>query len=467
MLDFTEDYLKMEKRDGFVVNELMKRTWAAQLEVLDRIIAICEKYDLTYYAYGGTLLGAVRHHGFIPWDDDLDIAMKRDDYIKFLEVAKRELPEEYCILNAYTENEYENIFTRITNGHAIDFSDKKLEQYHNCPFVVGIDIFPLYYVSRDTNQTEAQKNILNLINALNVLIENINAENQAEFNIQIAEGLVELQKITGYQFTTEKPIRTQLEIVYDKVGRLFQEEESDALTLFPCYMADGYIIEKELLAEYIQMPFENMMLNVPIGYDVILKKSYRDYMVPRKVQGAHDYPFYKEQLQVLGRYIEKQDCNWKILQKKNADELTDFVAEEKTGILLPKAWFDRIKGKKVILYHTSADALMCYGEFVPDKLRYILEEFKNNQNVVLWWFPCLLDNPDMQFIKKMSPQLVREYHQIMGEFRRENWGIYDDTGDMQRAVAMADAYYGDESELLQLFLEKGKYAMIQDYEIVN
>lgn len=68
MLPFTEEYFKTEVRDGFTVYELMKRCWAAQLEVLNKIIEICDKYHLTYYAYWGTLLGAVRHQGFIPWD---------------------------------------------------------------------------------------------------------------------------------------------------------------------------------------------------------------------------------------------------------------------------------------------------------------------------------------------------------------------------------------------------------------
>lgn len=459
MLVFQEDYFKTETREGFTINELMKRTWAAQLEVLNKVIEICDKYNLTYYAYFGTLLGAVRHHGYIPWDDDLDIAMKRDDYIKFLEVAKKELPEEYCVLNCYTESEYTNIFTRVTNGHAIDFSDSKLAECYGCPFIVGIDIFPLYYVPRDPAQAESQKAIIQTIKAMSMLIEHVNEENAAVFNVQIAEGLVELEKITGYQFTTDKPIRTQLQILYDLVGRLFQEEESDALTVFPVYMGRGYIVEKELLAECIQIPFENLMLNAPKGYDAILTKTYKDYMVPRKVRAAHDYPFYKGQLEVLGRYIEKQDCAWKIQQTRNTGDSNEMS--------LPQEWSEKIKNKKVILYHTSADALMCHGECVLDKLHYVLDIFKNNPDIVLWWFPCLLDNPSMPFIKQMSPGLVQDYHRVIEEYRSENWGIYDDTGDMHRAVALADAYYGDESELLELFKETGKCAMIQEYEIVN
>ena len=126
MLQFPEEYFKTEVRDGFAISELMKRTWAAQLEVLNKVIGICDKYNLTYYAYWGTLLGTVRHQGYIPWDDDLDIAMKKDDYIRFLEVAQTELAGELCIHNCYTDPEYDEAFTRLTNGSSVDFADKRM-----------------------------------------------------------------------------------------------------------------------------------------------------------------------------------------------------------------------------------------------------------------------------------------------------------------------------------------------------
>ena len=64
-----------------------------ELSLLEKYIEICSKYNLRYYALGGTLLGAVRHKGFIPWDDDMDLGMPRKDYEKFLEICKKELPD--------------------------------------------------------------------------------------------------------------------------------------------------------------------------------------------------------------------------------------------------------------------------------------------------------------------------------------------------------------------------------------
>ena len=78
---------------------MVKRAWAAGIEVLEEIGKVCQKYNIQYFSSWGTLLGAVRHNGFIPWDDDIDITMKREDLRKFLAVAKQELPEEYVLLN--------------------------------------------------------------------------------------------------------------------------------------------------------------------------------------------------------------------------------------------------------------------------------------------------------------------------------------------------------------------------------
>ena len=83
MAEFQESYFQDEIREGFKIDGIMKRAWAAQIEVLEIIDHICRKYGLMYYADWGTLLGTVRHEGFIPWDDDIDIAMKRQDYVSW------------------------------------------------------------------------------------------------------------------------------------------------------------------------------------------------------------------------------------------------------------------------------------------------------------------------------------------------------------------------------------------------
>ena len=76
-----------EIRNGFLVPSQKKKLWNVQIKLINEFARICKKYNLRWFAYSGTLLGAARHKGFIPWDDDVDLIMLRPDYNKFLEVA--------------------------------------------------------------------------------------------------------------------------------------------------------------------------------------------------------------------------------------------------------------------------------------------------------------------------------------------------------------------------------------------
>ena len=79
--------LEPETRNGYYISADMKKVWAVEMQLLKKLLEVCEKHHLRIWAEGGTLLGAVRHHGYIPWDDDIDMAMLRDDYDKLQAIA--------------------------------------------------------------------------------------------------------------------------------------------------------------------------------------------------------------------------------------------------------------------------------------------------------------------------------------------------------------------------------------------
>ena len=142
-MEFDKSFFEDEIRDGFYVSAEMKHAWAAQLEVLNDVDKACKENGIQYFAEWGTLLGAVRHHGFIPWDDDMDICMKRPDFNKFVKNVKNIMPEGYQIYNIESDKDNDNLLARIISGRTIDFSAKYLDKYHGFPYVAGIDIFPL------------------------------------------------------------------------------------------------------------------------------------------------------------------------------------------------------------------------------------------------------------------------------------------------------------------------------------
>lgn len=109
MLGFADGFFQAEIRENFQVDVTMKTVWAAELEVLSEIAKVCERHGLTWYMAFGSLLGAVRHKGFIPWDDDIDICLKRDDYIQLLQYLPKELPEGYVVRSRYSKAGIRNI----------------------------------------------------------------------------------------------------------------------------------------------------------------------------------------------------------------------------------------------------------------------------------------------------------------------------------------------------------------------
>lgn len=113
----------------------------ADLAIVKEVINICDRNSLMYYMLGGTMLGAIRHKGFIPWDDDIDLGMPRKDYEKFLEIAPKELSERMRIVNYKTDSDYHYYITRIQDieTKVIEVRYEKEGKFTH----VSIDIFPL------------------------------------------------------------------------------------------------------------------------------------------------------------------------------------------------------------------------------------------------------------------------------------------------------------------------------------
>lgn len=143
---------------------------------------------------------------------------------------------------------------------------------------------------------------------------------------------------------------------------------------------------------------------------------------------------------------------------------------KKEDLILPQAWEDimrKAKGQRniVILYNISIVALLEHGETWLDKIENTLSIFRNLcYEVTLLWRPHPLIEATL---KAMRPQLLERYHNIVSRYIDEKWGIYDDSGDVDRAIILSDGYYGDGGSVLELFQKTGKPIMLQNINILN
>ena len=146
-MEFIKDLYRDEIRDGWLVKSDMKKVWQRQLEIWQEVDRICRKHKINYYADGGTLLGAARHGGFIPWDDDFDICMMRPDYNRFYEVVEEELMQ--------SGGAFEILFKRFS-GMKISHSQTTMLAIENIgnesPKGILLDIFSLDVAQDGTDE---------------------------------------------------------------------------------------------------------------------------------------------------------------------------------------------------------------------------------------------------------------------------------------------------------------------------
>ncbi len=312
MLEFTDAFFEGEEREGFFVDKTMKTVWAAELEVLQIIAEVCDRHGLTWYAAYGTLLGAVRHQGFIPWDDDMDIMLKRDDYVKLMKYLPQEMPEGFRVRSAFSDDPYPEYHGCLSNGNQISIAPEWLQRFHGCPFMVGVDIFPLDYLPRDENKRLLQRDLFAMARQVVMLAK---YEEKTEENIEKMHAYIDgLEKYCGVK-VDRTPIQKEqwgdlvppMWRLANDLAMLYDDNGGDEIVMFENYVKWPHqIYRREWFDEIAVLPFEDFALPGPIAYDAFLKMVYGDYSV-RVRGGLHDYPFYRKQIEFLRDKLKRME----------------------------------------------------------------------------------------------------------------------------------------------------------------
>lgn len=258
-LHIPKDFFREEIRDGFRVDISRKKIWAVELDLYAKLLAVCKKHNLMLYADAGTLLGTVRHEGFIPWDDDMDFVMFREDYDKLCEVGENEFKAPYYFQSDDNCKAYRHGHVQLRNSNttAILLEDLKGGYRHNQG--IFIDVFPIDGLPEASERTEYWRELIEL----NERAKGFQKQGNIEMSLESFRMFEQCLKhyaprerkkaaLLSYELNGKKGIR---------------------------YVSD--------YSKAIQMKFEFTEMNVPVGYKRILRTIYGTWKKPIMCQSDH------------------------------------------------------------------------------------------------------------------------------------------------------------------------------------
>ena len=261
-----EHFLEKEVRCGYEVSEKQKKIWAVELDLLKHLLDACKKHNINVQVYIGTLLGAVRHKGMIPWDDDIDVAMDRENFKKFCDIAPQEFNEPYFFQTALSDRKFFLGFGRLRNS----LTTGVVTGNESCDYNNGIyiDVYVLDGLSYSKILNKTQLLLLHIVVKCCTTYGRVARKNNSlkEIVFRCLRPLIRLFPFEWWYW------------LYTLMLSLWTNR-TDRLALQTHFkLRYKYCILKSELADTIELPFENMMVPVPRAYDTVLTRIYGDYM---------------------------------------------------------------------------------------------------------------------------------------------------------------------------------------------
>lgn len=268
-------FWEAEERGGVFVPRERKAVWAIQLRLLAQLDAVCRRYGLTYFAGGGTLLGAVRHGGFIPWDDDIDLFMPRRDYDRLLAVGDSAFLPPYFLQTAYNDVNYSrgHAQLRMDGTTAILAGERGHYTFHQGIFV---DVFPLDAVPDSPQAQAAQRRRLARWNRwLAATVRYPGSPHKTAVKTLVHRLLSPVPYRWLFRGMERECTRYE-GVPTRRVGLLSFEP-----------MSERWVMPRAALNGVVYLPFECTRVPVPVGFDAILTAAYGEYRTPRQEPTCH------------------------------------------------------------------------------------------------------------------------------------------------------------------------------------
>ena len=259
------------------------------LEIYKEFKSVCDKHNLQYYGIGGTCIGAVRHNGFIPWDDDIDIAMPYIDMCKFIHIANTEMSEKYEIFTPLEHKQFGEMFIKLIKKdttYILSINKKNPGAYTG----IGIDIMPIFGLGKDKKKQSKAAKVNDFYVRMNCVMHYPFSAQKTFLGRSTWVLSQPIKRVfINSNYWLKKSIKEFSEIPFDKSDKILF-----AWRLMRKNNATGFydsIFDYEDFKAYKELPFEDTLMRVPIGYDRYLKHDFGDYMTlpPKEKQiPVHD-----------------------------------------------------------------------------------------------------------------------------------------------------------------------------------
>ncbi len=303
------NFLEEEIRCGYRVSAEMKRVWASELDLAKKLKEVCEKYRLRFFMQAGTLLGAVRHQGFIPWDDDMDFVMPREDFEILERIAPKEFTEPYFL---QTLDNSEEIFNngravlRNSNTTGLQF---RRDLFKKGNHGIGIDINALDNVHECSKKHKRYWEKVDKIQKL-ITMKYYGPQIKVVGCLSISLS----DRVRYYiNFANKKMLCTKLR----DISASCIDNDSKYLTIVT--HTRRHLYYREDFSQCIQLKFEDMEIPAPLGYERVLQTEFgADYMsLPLdRYRTPHHYP------------VVRTNISYKVYMKHFQDIFSDVVGRK-------------------------------------------------------------------------------------------------------------------------------------------
>ena len=245
------------------------------LKIFLEVKKICDENNIRYFAIGGTCLGAARHKGFIPWDDDLDIAMPGDDYKKFYEIAKRKLPKNLIVKRMTDVKSNTCLFMKVYDTSTTFIEESEIN-FPDAYKGIFIDIMPLYGIPKNTHKFKRYAITVNTSERMNNKMRETFAGSFKKYSFKskilwIMSYPINafLRKKYGYKYWSD---------VWERIVSKYDFDKCAYTGYVWSKIREERIFPKEWFDSYVELPFESTAIRCPIKWENYLAHQFGDYM---------------------------------------------------------------------------------------------------------------------------------------------------------------------------------------------